>query len=226
MRSSEAVSNKPRHQAGYYERYGKRLLDVIISAVGLVLILPLLLVLTLVGMVKMGGNPFFAQERVSKDETVFRLWKFRTMTDETDAQGELLPDEERLTPYGRFLRSTSLDELPQLWNILKGDMALVGPRPLPVRYLPRYSAEQQRRHEVRAGLTGLSQVHGRNSVTWEERFRTDVWYVDHISLLGDVKIVCLTVVRVLEREGIGSKTEATMEEFMGNETQQEEKTVL
>lgn len=221
MRSSEAVSNK-----GCYERYWKRLIDCILSFCGLILLLPLLLILTLVGMVKMGGNPFFLQERATKDERVFRLWKFRTMTDETDAQGELLPDEERLTPYGKFLRSTSLDELPQLWNILKGDMALVGPRPLPERYLPRYSAEQHRRHEVRAGLTGLSQVQGRNSVTWEERFRTDVWYVDHISLLGDVKIVCLTVFRVLERKGISSETEATMEEFMGNETQQEEKTVL
>ena len=168
----------------------------------------------------MGGNPFFVQPRPGKkdkngQEKIFKLIKFRSMTCETDADGKLLPDEQRLTGYGRFLRSTSLDELPELINILKGDMSIVGPRPLLVKYLPRYNAEQRRRHDVRPGLTGWAQVNGRNAISWEDKFRLDVWYVEHIGFGIDVKTIFLTVKNVLRREGISSDTSATMEEFMG-----------
>ena len=162
----------------------------------------------------------FKQERPGKDEKIFVLKKFRTMTDERDENGELLPDEERLTKYGQFLRSTSIDELPELFNILKGDMSVIGPRPLLVRYLPRYNEYQHRRHEVRPGLSGWAQVNGRNTVSWEEKFRMDVEYVDNYSLLFDIKILFLTIVNVLKHEGISSETSATMEEFMGNETEE------
>lgn len=195
----------------------KRILDFLLSLTAIIVLLPLLLVLTAAGAVKMKGNPFFTQERPGRHEKIFRLVKFRTMTNEKDADGRLLPDEARLNRYGKFLRSTSLDELPELFNILLGQMAIVGPRPLLVRYLPRYSAEQRRRHEVRPGLTGYAQAHGRNAVSWEEKFKMDVWYVDHVSFRTDLGILGATVKGVLRHEGISSETSATMEEFMGSE---------
>lgn len=203
------------HKAGFYEKYTKRLLDFLLSLTALCVLSPVLLILVVLGAWKMKGNPFFTQQRPGRNEKIFKLIKFRTMTCETDANGRLLPDEQRLTGYGRFLRSTSLDELPELINILKGDMSIVGPRPLLVKYLPRYNAEQRRRHDVRPGLTGWAQANGRNAISWEEKFRLDVWYVEHISFGVDVRTVLLTVKNVLRREGISSDTSATMEEFMG-----------
>ena len=165
---------------------------------------------------KLGSPVVFCQERPGKNERIFKMYKFRSMTDERDAQGNLLPDEERLTKFGKLLRSTSVDELLEFWNTLKGDMSIVGPRPLLVKYLPRYNAEQHRRHEVRPGLTGLAQVSGRNLLTWEEKFKLDVEYVDHITFLGDVKIILKTVLKAFVlRDGISSETNATMEEFRG-----------
>lgn len=167
--------------------------------------------------VKLGSPVLFRQARPGKDEGIFNLYKFRTMTDQRDEKGELLPDNVRLTKFGRLLRSTSLDELPEVFNILKGDMSVVGPRPLLVRYLPRYNAEQRRRHCVRPGLTGYAQVHGRNSISWEEKFRLDNHYVDRITFLGDCRIILETVLVALKRSGISSETSATMEEFRGTE---------
>ncbi len=172
----------------------------------------------------MGGNPFFVQPRPGKKgkdgkEKIFNLLKFRTMSNKKDKDGNLLPDEERLNKYGRFIRSTSLDELPELINILIGDLSLVGPRPLLVRYIPRYTEEQRRRHDVRPGLTGLAQINGRNAISWEEKFKLDVKYVDNITFLGDIKILFGTVTAVFKRDGITSETSATMEEFMGNEVE-------
>ena len=198
-----------------YAKYIKRLLDFTLSLCGLIVLSPVLLVLTVLGAYKMKGNPFFTQERPGKDGKIFKLVKFRSMTCEVDEQGNPLPDEVRLTKYGKFLRASSLDELPELYNILKGDMSIVGPRPLLVKYLPRYNAHQARRHEVRPGLTGYAQAHGRNSVTWEEKFNMDVWYVDHISFKTDVQILIDTVMVVLKRDGISAEGSATMEEFMG-----------
>lgn len=198
-----------------YAKYIKRLLDFTLSLCGLIVLSPVLLVLTILGAYKMKGNPFFTQERPGKDGNIFKLIKFRSMTCEVDANGTPLPDEVRLTRYGKLLRATSLDELPELLNIVKGDMSIVGPRPLLVKYLPRYNAHQARRHEVRPGLTGYAQAHGRNSVTWEEKFDMDVWYVDHISFKTDVQILIDTVMVVLKRDGISAEGSATMEEFMG-----------
>ena len=198
-----------------YAKFFKRFIDFILSLLGIILLSPVLLVLTVLGTIQMKGNPFFTQERPGKKEKIFKLIKFRTMTNEKDQSGHLLPDEARLIPYGKFLRSTSLDELPELFNILLGQMAIIGPRPLLVRYLPRYSAEQHRRHEVRPGLTGYAQAHGRNAVTWEEKFKMDIWYVDHITFVGDWKIIFQTIKTVLKREGISAAGEATMGEFMG-----------
>ena len=208
-----------KRKAGFYEKCIKRLMDLLLSAVALCALSPVLLILILLGAIKMKGNPFFTQQRPGRNEKIFKLIKFRTMTCETDEKGNLLPDEQRLNQYGRLLRSTSLDELPELINIFKGDMSIVGPRPLLVRYLPRYSPEQRRRHEVRPGLTGWAQVNGRNAISWEDKFRLDVWYVDHISFWLDIKTVLLTVKNVLRREGISSETSATMEEFMGTAEQ-------
>ncbi len=200
-----------------YAKCFKRLIDFFLSFIGIVVLSPVLLILTVLGAVRMKGNPFFTQERPGKNEKIFRLIKFRTMTNEKDADGNLLPDEQRLIRYGKILRSTSLDELPELINILKGDMAIIGPRPLLVRYLPRYNAEQRRRHEVRPGLAGYAQAHGRNAVTWEEKFKMDVWYVDHLSFKVDVDIFFATIKGVLRHEGISGEGNATMEEFMGTE---------
>lgn len=205
------------HKAGIYARYIKRPMDFVLSLCALVVLSPVLLLLTIVGAIVMKGNPFFTQERPGKDEKIFKLVKFRSMTLEKDKEGNLLPDEKRLTKYGRILRSTSLDELPELWNILKGDMSIVGPRPLLVEYLDRYNEFQARRHEVRPGLTGYAQINGRNTVTWEERFEMDVDYVDNITFVRDIKIILGTVLKVLNRDGISSGTSVTMEEFMGTQ---------
>ena len=200
-----------------YLSFCKRILDFILSLTGLVILSPLFLLLTVLGAVIMKGNPFFTQLRPGKDEKIFRLVKFRTMTCETDADGNPLPDEQRLVPYGQFLRKTSLDELPELFNILIGDMSVIGPRPLLVKYLPLYNDEQRHRHDVRPGLTGYAQVHGRNALSWEERFKMDVWYTRHVSFRVDVSIFVRTILTVLKREGITSGTAATMEEFKGTE---------
>ena len=200
-----------------YARYIKRFLDLIFSISAIIVLSPLLLILCIVGSVKMGGNPFFVQERPGWHEKIFTLIKFRTMDNRKDSVGDLLPDAVRLNPYGRFLRSASLDELPELFNILKGDMSIIGPRPLLVRYLPRYSEEQRHRHDVRPGLTGYAQAHGRNAVSWEEKFEMDVWYTKHVTFKTDVGIFFATIKSVLKREGISSGTSDTMEEFMGDE---------
>ena len=203
-----------------YAKFFKRLMDFVLSLCALLAVSPILLVLTVLGAIKMKGNPFFTQQRPGKDEKIFKLIKFRSMTCEKDAQGNLLPDDVRLTRYGKLLRSTSLDELPELLNILKGDMSIVGPRPLLVQYLPRYNSFQRRRHEVRPGLTGYAQVNGRNAISWEEKFQLDVEYVDNITFLGDIKIIWDTAMKVLKRDGISSGTSVTMEEFMGTEEPQ------
>ena len=191
-----------------YAKFWKRATDILLSLTALAVLSPLLLILIVIGAAAMGGNPFFTQLRPGKidpktgEERIFRLIKFRTMDNRRDENGDLLPDEVRLNRYGRFLRSTSLDELPELINILIGDMSIIGPRPLVVQYLPYYTPEERRRHEVRPGLTGLAQVNGRNNLSWEQRFEYDVWYVDHISLLTDIRIVFMTVIVTLKREDI------------------------
>ena len=212
--SEAAGAEKPKY--GIYAKYVKRYLDVFLSLMGLIVLSPVFLILTVAGAVEMKGNPFFMQKRPGKDENIFNLVKFRTMTNKKDKDGKLLPDEQRLTAYGKFLRSTSLDELPELWNILKGDLSLIGPRPLLVKYLPLYNSFQRHRHDVRPGLTGYAQVHGRNQISWEKKFEMDVWYVQHITFLGDLKILLDTVAVVFKREGISSETSATMEEFKGS----------
>ena len=214
--------NSKKHKPfGPYERFVKRPLDFFCALSALIVLSPVLLILTVAGFFAMRGNPFFTQlrpGRIGKDgkEKIFRLIKFRTMSMAKDKDGNLLPDEKRLNKYGRICRTLSLDELPELVNILKGDMAVVGPRPLLVQYLTRYNGHQARRHEVRPGFTGLAQVHGRNAISWEERFEWDVKYVDHITFAGDLGIVLATVKTVLKREGISSGTSATMEEFQGS----------
>lgn len=204
-----------------YAKFFKRVLDFTLSFVALVVLSPVLLILTIVGAIAMRGNPFFTQPRPGKqdkegNEKIFKLIKFRTMSNAKDENGELLSDDQRLGKYGAWLRSTSLDELPELLNILLGHLSCCGPRPLLVAYLPRYSQEQRRRHEVRPGLTGYAQAYGRNGLTWEEKFEKDVYYVDHISFLLDVKIIFKTIAVVLNREGISSETSVTMEEFVGS----------
>lgn len=206
-----------------YSRFFKRFLDFILSLTALIVLFPILLILTVIGAFAMKGNPFFVQPRPGKKgkngkERIFKLIKLRTMSNAKDKEGNLLPDEVRLNKYGRFLRSTSLDELPELLNILKGDMSIVGPRPLLVKYLPRYTETQRRRHDVRPGLTGYAQINGRNAISWEERFAYDVEYVDNITFIGDVKIIFTTVKAVFKRSGITGGTSATMEEFMGSES--------
>lgn len=197
-----------------YAWFFKRLLDFFISLCAIIVLLPLLLVLTVVGTVMMKGNPFFTQKRPGLHGKVFKLIKFRTMTNEKGADGKLLSDEKRLIPYGKLLRSTSLDELPELFNILMGQMAIIGPRPLLVAYLPWYSEEQAHRHDVRPGLTGYAQAHGRNTIDWDERFAMDVEYARHITFAGDVQIILDTIRVVLKQEGINSATSATMESFI------------
>ena len=198
-----------------YAKYIKRLLDFTLSFFALIVLSPLLLILTLVGCWKMKGNPFFSQERPGWHEKIFKLYKFRTMTNARGLDGELLPDDVRLNSYGRFLRSTSLDELPELFNILAGQMSIIGPRPLLVEYLPLYNEEQHHRHDVRPGLTGYAQSHGRNTVTWEQKFEMDVWYTRNISFRVDLSIFFRTIMAVLKREGISGEGSATMEKFTG-----------
>lgn len=202
---------------GIYEQWVKRPLDVFLSTGALIVFSPVIIVTALLVRKKLGSPVIFTQDRPGRDEKIFKLYKFRTMTDEKDENGRLLPDDKRLTKFGAALRKTSLDEMPELFNIIKGDMAVVGPRPLLVRYLERYNKHQARRHEVRPGFTGLAQVHGRNAISWEEKFNWDVEYVDHVSFCGDAKIILDTVKTVVKREGISGAGEATMSEFMGNQ---------
>jgi len=200
-----------------YKHFFKRVFDFLISLVALLFIGWLLIIIAIwLHFANKGAGAFFFQERPGKDAKIFKVIKFKTMTDERDAEGNLLPDEVRLTKVGKFVRSTSIDELPQLINVLKGDMALIGPRPLLVQYLPLYSPEQARRHEVRPGISGWAQCHGRNAISWAEKFKLDVWYVDHVSLLTDLKVIFITIKNVLMRKDINSATAATMEPFNGN----------
>lgn len=203
-------------------KYIKRFFDIVSSLLAIIILSPVLVITSILVRTKLGSPVLFKQERPGKDEKIFTLMKFRTMTDERDENGELLPDEIRLTKFGEFLRSTSIDELPELFNILNGDMSVIGPRPLLVRYLPRYNEHQHRRHEVRPGLSGWAQVNGRNTVSWEDKFDMDVEYVDNYSMFMDIKILFMTVVNVLKHDGISSETSATMEEFMGLEAEQQE----
>lgn len=210
------------HEKGVYEKYIKRPQDMLCALLALIVLSPILLSTAFLVRVKLGSPVIFKQERPGLNGKIFTLYKFRTMTDERDSEGNLLPDEVRLTKFGKLLRSTSLDELPELLNILFGDIAVIGPRPLLVEYLPRYNAEQRRRHEVRPGLSGLAQVNGRNAISWEDKFKYDVQYVEHVTFLGDWKIILQTVLNVIKRDGINSETAATMEVFMGTEEKVEE----
>ncbi|MFE4043494.1 MULTISPECIES: sugar transferase [Priestia] len=203
---------------GIYRGYIKRLLDIILSLVAIICLSLLFLTVAFLVRVKLGSPVLFKQKRPGMNEKIFLMYKFRTMTDERDEDGELLPDDVRLTKFGKFLRSTSLDELPELFNILKGDMSLVGPRPLLVQYLPLYNEYQKRRHEVRPGLSGLAQVNGRNAISWENKFDLDIQYVDQVSFIKDFKIIFLTIKKVFIREGISSETAATVEVFQGNKS--------
>ena len=200
-----------------YRRFGKRALDFFVALAAALVLLPVILVTAILVRGWLGAPVLFTQSRPGKDGVVFRIFKFRTMTDGRDAAGALLPDGDRLTKFGRFLRSSSLDELPGLLNVLRGEMSLVGPRPLLVQYLERYNPEQARRHEVRPGITGWAQVNGRNAISWEDKFERDVWYVDHVSVLLDFKILMMTVAKVFARSGISAAGEATMKEFGGAE---------
>ena len=205
-----------KHRAGIYEKYIKRALDAAISAVALTVLLPLMGITALLVRVKLGSPVLFRQQRPGKDGHLFTMYKFRTMTDERDGEGNLLPDARRLTRFGKLLRSTSIDELPELWSVLCGKMSLVGPRPLLSEYLPLYSEEQMRRHEVLPGLTGLAQVNGRNTLSWEDKFAFDVWYVDHVSFINDIRIIVKTVGCVFGRKGISAQGSATMEPCTGS----------
>ena len=199
----------------FYRKYGKRIFDLCLTIPAFVVLSTVMGVTAVLVAVKLGRPVLFTQKRPGYQEKIFRMYKFRSMTDERDKDGNLLPDEVRLTPFGEKLRSTSLDELPELLNILKGDMSLVGPRPLLVQYLPLYNKRQHRRHNVRPGITGLAQINGRNSISWEEKFEYDVQYVENLSFKGDIKILFDTVFKVLKKEGINSENSATMEDFMG-----------
>ena len=201
----------------FYKQFFKRFWDIVLSLFALIVLSPLLIIISIIARIKMGKDILFKQKRIGKNNKEFKLLKYRTMTNDRDENGVFLPDDQRVTKFGNFLRKTSIDELPSLINILKGDMSIIGPRPLPVRYLPRYNEEQRHRHDVRPGLTGYAQCHGRNSVSWKEKFEMDVWYTKHISLFGDIGILFKTVFSVFKKEGINSETSATMEEFMGND---------
>ena len=206
-----------------YKKFVKRLLDIVLSGTALIILSPVLLIVAILVRIKLGSPVIFHQKRPGKDGKIFTMCKFRTMTDEKDGNGNLLPDEVRLTKFGKLLRSTSLDELPELWNIFKGDMSIVGPRPLLVQYLPLYNEEQKHRHDVRPGLTGLAQVNGRNAITWEKKFEYDVEYVRNVNFMMDVKILIGTVMAVLKRDGISSETSATMEVFTGTSKKEDTK---
>ncbi|MEL7221757.1 MAG: sugar transferase [Bacteroidota bacterium] len=199
-----------------YKHFFKRLIDFVLSTLGFVVLFPVFVGVSLLLLFANRGNPFFIQQRPGKNAKIFRVIKFRTMNNKRDENGQLLPDADRLTPVGKFIRSTSLDEIPQLINVIKGDMSLIGPRPLLVRYLDRYNAEEARRHEVRPGITGWAQVNGRNAISWQKKFTLDVYYVDHLSFTFDLKILFITLQKVLRREGISSGSSVTMEEFKGS----------
>lgn len=200
-----------------YKNFFKRLVDILVSSSALILLSPIFLLLIIIIRIKLGSPVFFSQKRPGKNGEIFKMYKFRSMTDERDQNGNLLPDNERLPEFGQKLRATSLDELPELWNILKGDMSLIGPRPLLPSYLPLYNAFQKRRHEVKPGLTGWAQVNGRNNLDWPERFKLDVEYVDNLSLMVDIKIIIQTIEKVIKKDGISSEKSVTMEPFRGNE---------
>lgn len=202
-----------------YKIFFKRLIDILVSSCALILLSPILLMLIIIIRIKLGSPVFFSQKRPGKNGKIFKMYKFRSMTDERDQHGKMLPDHKRLPEFGRKLRATSLDELPELWNILKGDMSLIGPRPLLTSYLPLYNNFQKRRHEVKPGLTGWAQVNGRNSIDWAERFKLDVEYVDNVSLIMDIKIFIQTVGKVIKKDGISSEDSITMEPFKGNPSQ-------
>lgn len=203
-----------------YAKFFKRFLDFILSLCAVIVLSPILLILIVLGAIFMRGNPFFFQERPGKDENIFKLIKFRTMDNRRDKNGNLLPDDVRLNKYGRFLRSTSLDELPELINILKGDMSIIGPRPLMARYLAFYTDEEKRRHDVRPGLSGYAQIHGRNNVNWEERLKLDIYYVDHVSFRMDVKVIIETIAIVLKRDGISTEDMSNFDDFRKKQLQE------
>lgn len=205
----------------FYQKHGKRIFDLCLTIPACIVLSPVMAATAVLVAVKLGRPVLFTQQRPGYKEKIFRMYKFRTMTDERDEKGELLPDEVRLTPFGETLRSTSLDELPELLNILKGDMSLVGPRPLLVQYLPLYNKRQHKRHDVKPGITGLAQINGRNSISWEEKFEYDVQYAEHITFAGDLKILLGTVSKVLKRDGINSENSATMEDFTGTPEEEE-----
>nr|WP_289037957.1 sugar transferase [uncultured Allobacillus sp.] len=209
-------------KGGIYRRFVKRPMDFMLSLIAIIVLSPILLVVAILVRTKLGSPVLFKQKRPGLNEEIFLMYKFRTMTDERDDKGELLPDSVRLTKFGRLLRSTSLDELPELFNILKGDMSIIGPRPLLVQYLPLYNNHQKRRHEVRPGLSGLAQVSGRNAISWEDKFNLDVEYVDNVSFIEDWKIIFLTIKKVFVREGINSETAATIEPFKGTKKERME----
>lgn len=213
---AQLFEKKNNHKSkGIYEGFFKRVLDVFLSVGALIVLSPVICITAILVLLKYGSPVVYMQERPGKDEKVFKIYKFRTMTNETDSNGELLPDEKRLTKLGKVLRSSSIDEILELVNIIKGDMTIIGPRPLLVRYLDRYNEEQHHRHDVRPGLTGYAQAHGRNTVSWEDKFAMDVWYTKNVTFRNDVKIILDTIKTVLKHEGISSETSATMEEFMG-----------
>lgn len=205
----------------FYDKYIKRIIDFLLSLIGIIILSPVLLIVSIMVRTKLGSPILFKQERPGLNGKIFKMYKFRTMTNETDENGELLPDEVRLTKFGKFLRSSSLDELPEMFNILKGDMSIVGPRPLLVKYLPLYSERQSHRHDVRPGLTGYAQVNGRNAISWEEKFELDIFYVNNSSFMVDLMIFFKTIKKVFDREGISSGSSVTMEEFKGSREAEE-----
>ena len=205
------------HKKSIYEKYIKRILDFTLSLIALICLSPILLIVAILVRIKLGSPVIFKQKRPGKNEKIFTLYKFRTMTDEKDDNGDLLPDSQRLTKFGKFLRSTSLDELPELINIIKGEMAIVGPRPLLVKYLPLYNEKQKHRHDVRPGLTGYAQANGRNAISWEEKFEDDLKYIESITLVNDIKIILKTIKKVIKRNDISQENNATIEEFKGSE---------
>lgn len=217
MQNEMKTTSIGKQNKGIYRKFLKRAIDFILSLGAIILLIPVLIIVAILVRFKLGSPVLFKQKRPGLQEKIFTMYKFRTMTDEKDENGELLPDSVRLTKFGKMLRATSLDELPELFNILKGDMSIVGPRPLLIQYLELYSEHQKRRHEVRPGLTGRAQVNGRNTISWQEKFNLDVEYVDHISFIGDIKIILLTVKKVFVKEGITQEGKATMEAFTGNE---------